>query len=322
MRVIFTICTNNYLAQAKVLGMSLKQQEPGVKFLIVLCDEKRPEIDYATLADEVISVADIEPQIHGLAERYNIIELSTCVKPRVMEYLQQEGSSAQIMYLDPDIKVFQPLTDLFDELNGASIILTPHIYTPVPVDQKKPGEHTFLNFGIYNLGFIGLANDAEARRFTGWWKERTYKEGYFAPERGLFVDQLPVNHAPLFFRNVKILYDMGANMAPWNLHERYLSIQDGRYMVNEKYPLKFYHFSSFGVDTNELPLHHYDRFTLAARPDLQQLYSAYNADLKAASYAFYQQFESSYSSIRKEHIAKLKRESKLVPRLLKKLFAG
>ncbi len=320
MRVIFTICSNNYLAQARVLGASIKQHEPASAFFIFLCDEKRPEIDYTALADEVIPIAAIEPAMQEMALRYNIIELNTSVKPRVIEYLFAERKADKILYLDPDIKVFSSLSYMYDILDEADILITPHVYTPVPIDNKTPGENTFLNYGLYNLGFIGLSSREEARRFVTWWKEHTYKQGYIAPQNGIFVDQLPVNHAPIFFKNVHILYDMGANMAPWNLHERYLHTENGTYLVNKKEPLKFYHFSSFGVDTNELPLHHYNRFTLASRPDLQELHNSYNADLKTADHAFYQQFESSYSIIRKLHLKRLKMERRPIKRLLKKLF--
>jgi len=322
MQVAFTICSNNYLAQAKVLYLSLKEHQPDEPFFIFLCDEKRPEIDYSSLADEVIPVADIEPGIQELALRYNIVELNTCVKPRVIEYLFGEKKMEKVLYLDPDICVYGPLTDLYTALDTADILLTPHIYTPIPIDGKKPAEHTFLNYGIYNLGFIGLSNREEAQRFVSWWKEHTYKEGYIAAEQGIFVDQLPVNHAPLFFKNVHILQNRGANMAPWNLHERTLSRQAGKYMVNEKEALMFYHFSSFAVDKNELPLHHYDRFKLAARPDLHALHAAYNDALKTAGHAFYQPFESSYSVMRKAYLKQLKKAQRPVRRILKKFFPG
>lgn len=322
MQVTFTICSNNYLAQAAVLGRSLKALAPGVSFFIFLCDKKRADIDYSTLADEVIPVAAIEPAMQELAHKYNIIELNTCVKPRAIEYLLQERKAAKVLYLDPDIKVYSPLTPLFTALDSSDIILTPHVYTPIPIDNKKPAEHTFLNYGIYNLGFVGVSNRAEALRFTSWWKEHTYKEGYFAPEKGIFVDQLPINHAPIFFENVQILPYRGANMAPWNLHERYLGIVNGQYVVNEKEPLMFFHFSSFGIDKNELPLHHYNRFKLADRPDLHTLYAEYNEELKAAGYAFYKPFESSYSIMRKAYLEQLKNAKRPIRKLWKKFFPG
>jgi hypothetical protein len=76
MKINFTICSNNYLAYAKILGKSLKKYEPDSKFFIFLCDEKNAAIDYTILADEVIPMHEIEPQLPALALKYNIIELT------------------------------------------------------------------------------------------------------------------------------------------------------------------------------------------------------------------------------------------------------
>ncbi len=307
MKITFTICSNNYLAYAKVLGKSLKSRDPDLKFFIFLCDQKNPEIKYESLADEVIAMHDIEPEMNTLASKYNIIELNTCVKPRIIEYLFNDRNADKVIFFDPDIKMYDSIRGLFDELDNASIILTPHINTPIPFDNKKPTENHFLNFGIYNLGFIGLKNNEECKKFIDWWKKHTYNHGYIDVYKGIFVDQLPVNLVPVFFKNVKILDNRGLNMAPWNLHERYLTIKENTYLVNESEKLCFFHFSSFKANVYELPLSQYDRFNLSNRPDIQSIYSDYNNELKAADHFFYKKFIYSYSAIRKAYLKNLKK---------------
>ncbi len=308
MKITFTICSNNYLAYAKVLGNSLKVHEPDLQFFIFLCDERNSEINYADLADEVIPVIAIEPQLPALAAKYNIIELNTCVKPRVFEYLFNERKFERAIYFDPDIKIYNSFAGLFDQLKTSSIILTPHICTPIPFDNKKPTENHFLNFGIYNLGFLGLQNNEESKKFLTWWKAHTYAQGYIDVYKGIFVDQLPINLVPLFFKNVEVIESMAYNMGPWNLHERYLCVNENTILINEKAPLIFFHFSSFKVDEMELPLSQYDRFTLSARPDLQKIYYGYNNELKAAGYFFYEKFIYSYAHIRQAFVKKVKKE--------------
>ena len=306
MKIAFTICSNNYLAYAKVLANSLQNHEPDLQFFIFLCDERNAEINYNGLANEVIPLSEIESELLFLAAKYNIIELNTCVKPRAFEYLFNERKVEQAFYFDPDIKIYNSITGLLDQLENSSIVLTPHIYTPIPFDHKKPTENHFLNFGIYNLGFIGLKNNEESRRFLSWWKGHTYTRGYIDVYKGIFVDQLPVNLVPIFFRDVTVIKSKACNMAPWNLHERYLTVKEGQYVVNETEPLVFFHFSSFKVDQMELPLSQYDRFTLSARPDLQKIYNEYNKELKDADYFFYKKFSYSYAGIRQVYLKKLK----------------
>lgn len=298
MTYIFTICSNNYLAQASVLGESIKRHEKNVKFIIFLCDRKLSDINYHSLADEVIEVAEVEPDIENLAIKYNIIELNTAVKPTVAQYLFEKYRAEIIVYLDPDCKLYNGLREVYESLKDRSIVLLPHIYTPIPIDGKTPGENVFLNYGVYNLGFIGLRNTTETQNFLSWWKNTTYSLGRIDVENGIFVDQLPINHVPLFFNGVKILRHWGMNVAPWNLHERYLTKTDNKsFLVNKSQELVFYHFSSFKMEPLELPLSQYNRFTLADRPDLIGLYSTYKDELLEKGYLFYKDFDSFYTGI-------------------------
>jgi hypothetical protein len=282
----FTLCSNNYLAKAVVLGESLRRHEPDAVFIVVLVDKKTTEIDYAALPFEVLPMEDIEPLSEELARKYDIVELNTCVKPRVFEYLFTERNAARVVYLDPDIRVYAPFHELDEAFKRGNVAVTPHALTPIPYDGKSPTDNHLLRFGVYNFGFIALARDEETLRLTTWWKERTYTAGFNNPEAGQFVDQLYGNLMPVIFRGVTVLRHEGYNMAPWNLHERRLTREGGRYLVSGK-PLVFFHFSSFRLDSGELPIHHYTRYSMKDRPDLAELYADYNADLKAAGNARY-----------------------------------
>ncbi|WP_276484061.1 hypothetical protein [Paraflavitalea pollutisoli] len=300
MKAYFTICSNNYLAYAATLGRSLGQHDTGTTFLLILCDEKHPDIDYSTVADEVIPIKDIEPLINDLAAKYNIIELNTCIKPKAFQYLLQERGFDTVIYLDPDIQVFDSLNNLDTALHEANILLTPHIYTPIPLDGKQPAESVFLNFGLYNLGFLAVRAHDEVYRFLDWWKERTYQQGYIDVYNGIFVDQLPVNFVPLFFKGVHILQDPGLNMAPWNLHERTLTTQGMQQLVNNTHPLRFFHFSSFNIDKIELPFARYNRYTLAQRPDLLFIYQEYARALQNAGHEKYRTIACVYDRKRSQ----------------------
>ena len=170
MKFFFTICSNNYLAQAQVLGNSLKAMDNDSRFVIALVDEKSEEIDYTHIPFEVLPVHLIEPGFRELSEKYNIIELNTCIKPRVIEYLFTERNADEVIYMDPDTRVYDQMDALDEIFKTHNIVLTPHIFTPVPIDGKSPQESVFLNFGIYNLGFIALKKSDETMRFTQWWK--------------------------------------------------------------------------------------------------------------------------------------------------------
>lgn len=283
MKIAFTICSNNYLAQAKTLGDSLIKHNPDYKFVIFLVDTLSGEIDYDFFKPfEIIPIEKIFPgNFNELWQKYDIVELNTCVKPGCFKYLlQQHPDLDYLFYFDPDIMLFDSLTDLEKEFGLNNILLTPHITKPIELDKKIPSENIFLNFGIYNLGFLGLKRSDEVYQLLNWWEERTTKMGFIRVHEGIFVDQLWMNFAPVFFKGVKILNHFAYNTAPWNIHER-LEIQrvNGKYIMSDNSALCFYHFSSYKYTAPGKMSNSYNRVSLDDSPLLKELYSIYQESI-------------------------------------------
>lgn len=284
MKIIFTICSNNYLAQAKALGDSIKKTNPDYIFFIGLVDLLSEEINYdEEIGHPIILSHEIGiPEFESLWKKYNIIELNTCVKPFYLEYFTEKYCDlTHLMYFDPDTYIFGNLSNIEKELvNNKEIILTPHILSPIPIDEKMPNEQIFLNYGTYNLGFIGVKNPKNNIPFFKWWSERTYNSGYDKVSEGLFVDQLWMNLTPIFFGNCIISKNPGLNMGPWNLHERYLSKNEASNLViNKNEELIFYHFSNYKYNLPNILASYYDRFSFETRTDLVELYNDYRNTL-------------------------------------------
>lgn len=283
MKIVFTICSNNYLAQAKTLGDSIVATNPDYGFYIGLVDQFNPEIDYEKeIGHKIILSENIGiPDFESLWKKYSIIEFNTCVKPFFFEYFISQNKDLEFLYyLDPDTYVFDNFKFVENEFDlENNILLTPHIVTPINLDGKQPDEPIFLNYGIYNLGFLGLRQPLLSMDLINWWKERTYNLCYNRACHGLFVDQLWFNLVPLIFSNVKCTRNLGLNMAPWNIHERKLSDFDDSYKVNEVDVLIFYHFSNYKFSTPEQLASYYDRYSLEERTDLQPIYKIYLKEL-------------------------------------------
>ena len=68
------------------------------------------------------------PQIKQFCFRYNILELSTAVKPWLLNWLVQVKGFDRVVYLDPDIFAYAPLREVEAALDrGALMVLTPHL---------------------------------------------------------------------------------------------------------------------------------------------------------------------------------------------------
>lgn len=279
MPIFFTLCSNNYLAQAKTLGDSLIKFNPGYKFIIGLVDELNTEIDYQSFEPyTILPVAQIGiPDFENLWKKYAIVEFNTSVKASYFKYIFNENPDAKtVCYLDPDISVYYSLKILEEAFIDNDILLTPHIQRPIALDGKQPGENNFLNYGLYNLGFIGVhRNCTTAGGFLDWWEERILSVGFHDTLNGYFVDQLWINFVPLFYERVKILRNPGLNAAPWNLHERKIVEAENTLKMGDGSSLFFFHFSNFKFKEPDEMSGYYTRCTFETNPELKRFYRDY-----------------------------------------------
>jgi hypothetical protein len=106
-----------------------------------------------------------------------------------------------------------------------------------------------MRFGSFNLGFFAVRQGEQATDFLNWWNRRCIDFCFMESQFGLSVDQKWVSIAPCFFDFLKISFNPGYNAAPWNTFERTLTSKRGeQYIINERFPLIFFHFSNFDHD--------------------------------------------------------------------------
>ncbi len=281
---VFTIIANNYLAFARTLMESVAAQHPEFLRFVLFVDETDGFVDPGQEAFTVhhSSVLAI-PQNRLFHLKYRVLELATAVKPYYMQFLFERYDIAQLIYMDPDIMLFNRLTPVLDALAHKSIILTPHLTAPVS-DTGHPDEREIMQAGAYNLGFIAVRRARETDALLNWWTGRLYNDCIVDVERNLFVDQRWVDLVPGMFTGVEILRDDGLNVAYWNLvHRRILTRRD-HYVVNGV-PLRFFHFSGFDPENPEVLSRHEDRFlSRDALGDVRAVIETYRAHLVANGY--------------------------------------
>lgn len=281
MTIAFTICSNNYLAHAKTLGDSYLKHHPDHTFVIGLVDKLNESFDYSLFsAFNIIPVEELDiPEFDELNSKYNIVELNTAVKPTYFHYIFEKYQPENVMYIDPDILVLSPFEEVIDLLKVKNIVITPHICTPIE-DEFAPTDYHTLRGGIFNLGFIALSNYASVKDFLSWWHDRVIKYGFADFAQSMFYDQLWINYVPVFYDNYSILKHPGYNMANWNLHERILSHTSTQtYFVNDQFPLRFFHFSSYKYTNPDVICSYLTRFDFKSRPDLKDIFDCYRSFL-------------------------------------------
>lgn len=301
---IFTSITLNYLPKARILARTLKDFHPDWEIDLLINDQSsnfEPENSKLLLDEElfdrIIWIDQLEiPERESWIFKHTIVELCTAVKGIYLQQLINEGIK-KILYIDPDIAVFNDLSPLTDLLNNHAILLTPHLLDFT--DNKRSIQDNeiagTLRHGIFNLGFLGInAERIEGKKFAGWWEKRLLDYCYADYDKGLFTDQKWCDLIPSFFNDYFIIRDPGYDVASWNLDCRELSLNnDGMLLVNEKYPLRFYHFTGYdsGAGANAI-----DEFTKNnEKTIINEIWGWYHRELIANGHNEIGNFQSAYS---------------------------
>ncbi len=248
-----------------MLARSVKAAHPDWQMHALLVDRLPPDLPQADPLQSDLSHADRPlaeafapfdhvltadrlgiPDFAGWMFKHDLVEACTAVKPPMLLALLEQGFD-KVVYLDPDIAVFHDLGSIERRLDDASIVLTPHQSVPSRGESAlRDNEMTSLQYGIYNLGFVAVRNDANGRGFAQWWTRMTRRACYDDVASGIFTDQKYCDLVPGLFDRVAIERDPGCNVASWNLADRRLRFAaDGRLMANDA-TLKFYHFTKIG----------------------------------------------------------------------------
>ncbi len=247
--VFFTIASANYTAYARTLMDSVRWHHPDASRYLFLADEDPGDLG---LDPDLLTVVPARalpiPHFDHMALRYSILELNTALKPYAFQWLSERHPDDLIVYLDPDILVLSPLTEVVEAAEaGALAVVTPHLTAPLE-DGRRPDELGIMRAGAYNLGFIAMGSHPARGDLAAWWGRKLEFGALIDFEGGTFTDQKWVDLVPGMFPDVVILRHPGYNLAYWNLAIRTVARDvDGR-LVADGLPVSFVHFS--GIDPN------------------------------------------------------------------------
>lgn len=230
---VFNIIADDYIPQQQLFSENFKKNHPDVDIYCITLENTKfsSELFKSIPINKIDTIKNLEL----LKFKYNVLELSTAVKPSIFTYLFRKYGYKKILYFDSDIIVYKPVNKLISKLDNFDAILTPHIRKMIK-DNKQPHEVDFSKSGYFNAGFLGLANNLKTLEFLGWWAEKTNKYCYIDFSKFYFVDQRWLDYVPIFL-NTYILKEPGYNVAYFNLQE-YIGKVDPK-------KITFMHFSGY-----------------------------------------------------------------------------
>ena len=274
-----TIIARNHLGRARGLCKSFLRHHPQGRCYVLIIDGKEDLRQHSNEPFHVILPGELSvSNYEELTFKYSVYELCTAIKPFFLSFLLLKTNLASVLFLDPDILIFNGLNRIYDLFTEYDILLTPHTDRDFPDDGKNPDDSCLLQSGIFNLGFIGIKRTQNTLNFLSWWMSKTKDKCTTDTTTGYFVDQKFIDFATSFFEKVYAIRDPGYNVAYWNLHCRQITCERGQWLCNGR-PLYFFHFSGYNPENRDVLSVYQNRFKLADLPEVERLFSLYRETL-------------------------------------------
>lgn len=237
-RYYCTLFDKNYLTRGLALHDSLLCHCQRFQLWILCMDEVTYDILAKLNLDNVslIKLSDFEDKklLAVKSTRTSGEYCWTCTPSLPLYVFKHFPQVDMISYLDADLYFYSSPEPIFEELGKNSIMVIPHRFSVNRVEKEKKA-------GIYNVSMLTFRRDKSGLDCLSWWRERCLEWCYNRQEGNKLGDQKYLEQFPKLFEGVHLLKHIGANVAPWNIHQYQVSRRDGAVYVNDV-PLIFYHF--------------------------------------------------------------------------------
>jgi hypothetical protein len=238
-RVYCAYFDHNYVSRGLALYHSLQRHEPGARlWVLCLSDACYRILDTLDLPNifpvRLEEFEATDPEFAATRHKRSVIEYYfTCTPAWILFVLRREANAQWITYLDGDLYFFGSPNAIYDELHDAAVAIVPHRFSPNLVRLYK--------FGSYNVGWVGVRNEPDGILVIRWWREKCIEWCHDYVDGKRFADQGYLDFFIERFQRVKVIENIGANLAPWNIGNYEISFGDD-VLIDVTHPLIFFHF--------------------------------------------------------------------------------
>lgn len=248
MRYYCTLFDLNYLPNFLALYHSLAQQDNNIHIYAFCMDKESFDYlsAYPNSIEGKIKCISLDklfnefPVLLNIKKERSTAEFYfTCSSFITSFVIRKEILSTYVTYLDADLFFFQKPDLIFDEIGDYSVGIIPHKFFGY---GKR-----YLKYGIYNVGWVTFKNDKQGIACLDSWRDNCEKWcfDYYDKQNDRFGDQKYLDSWEERFNSIKIIQQKGANLAPWNVGQYVITINEKNKLYVDEDPLVFYHFASF-----------------------------------------------------------------------------
>ncbi|WP_454881703.1 glycosyl transferase [Sphingobacterium detergens] len=237
-----TLFNSLYLSRGLAMYRSLEKQARNFHLYIFAFDDEcydtltRLQLAKAT----IIPLSDFEDeQLLAIKPTRTAGEYCWTCTPSIILYSIRKFGLSNCTYLDADLFFYADPIVIIEEARGASVIITPHRYTPMYEDSESGG--------TYCVQFVYFKNSSEGMAVLEWWRAACIEWCYNRREPGRFGDQKYLDLWTTMFTGVHVSEHLGGGVAPWNVQQYDFDHKIGQLWGKELvsqhlFPVIFYHF--------------------------------------------------------------------------------
>ncbi len=161
--------------------------------------------------------------------------------PFITRKVLLEQDTDFISSCDCDLMFFQSPEVIFKELGNADVLIQPNNFSFQFVND-------FVRVGYYCTSFQCFRKNRNSKKILDWWHKRTMEWCSSKFEDGKFGEQKYLDDWRTRFKKVRELVNVGTNAAPWNIQKYDITKKNDQILLNDSYPLVYYHYHSFRMN--------------------------------------------------------------------------
>lgn len=222
-----TVFDLNYLAKGIALAKSLLNVNQVVMLYIFCLDQVTYEVLVKLKLANIIPIQNMQFECELLNKlkktRSNAEYCWTC-KPFIIDYLFKNIRIDWVVYVDADTFFFSDPAQIIP--NYGEWQITPHNFSSDFISYKD-------SVGIFNAGYFAAKNSTIGRAAISEWRKMCVDECSAIPTDKGYGDQKYLEVLAMRYPNVDANPTIGLNVAPWNIKNYIVSVDEfGAIKVN------------------------------------------------------------------------------------------
>lgn len=206
-----TLFDSYYLHKGIALYLSLERVISDFHLYVMAFDknsfEKLRSCGFTKMTVELLD--DFEtPELIAVKPTRNKAEYCWTAGPSVIYHFLSKYELDKITYLDSDLFFLASPEIIEKEAGENSVVIT----------EQNISEEAAKRYGRYCVQYMTFKNDEDGLGALTWWRDSCIEWCFQIMEPTRYADQKYIDEFPKRWNNVCVLKNVGAGIAPWNMH--------------------------------------------------------------------------------------------------------